>query len=279
MSTGQRAVLAGDMLSREEIVSKLRQVPIFSDIGSEHLEEIAANMRVVTVRAGETVFSEGGPGDSMNIIIQGRVSIHKGSRVLKSLGPWEIFGEMALVDSSPRAAAASTVEDTTMLRLHKESFFSLLRERFALATGMLRALSQRIKETNIAIENLRDFLEKRLLPLGVALSSEKNFDRLLERILMEAKALCRADAGTIYILRDACLEFDLMSCDSPGIAIGETNGQKKAFPPLPLYDSAGLPNLSYVATRVAIEGRSVHVADVYRDAFERIFLAPGHLTR
>ena len=258
MITGQTA-----MLAREEIISKLSQVPIFCDIEPEHLGEIAAKLRVVTVAAGETVFSEGGPGDSMNIIVHGLISIHKGGRVLRRLGAWEIFGEMALVDSSPRAAAASALEETTLLRLDKESFFELLRERFALATGMLRALSRRLKENNVAIENLRDFIEKRLLPLGAALSSEKRFDRLLDRILNEAKILCHADAGTIYILKDGCLEFTLMFCDSLGIANGPGNGQK-TFQPLALYDPEGRPNLSYVAACVAIEGRSINIPDVYR---------------
>src|SRR6202040_957533 len=102
MSTGQSAVLA-----KEDIISKLSQISIFSGIEPKHLDEIAAKLRVVPVAAGETVFSEGGPGDSMNIIVQGVISIHKGDRVLKMLGQWEIFGEMALVDSSPRTAAAS----------------------------------------------------------------------------------------------------------------------------------------------------------------------------
>jgi sigma-B regulation protein RsbU (phosphoserine phosphatase) len=259
MSTGRSAVMA-----KEDIISKLSQIDIFLDIEPKHLDEIAAKLRVVTVAAGETVFSEGGPGDSMNVIVQGLIAIHKGGRVLKRLGPWEIFGEMALVDSSPRVAAASAVEETTLLRLDKASFFALLREHSELAIGMLRTLSRRLNENNIAIENLRDFVEKRLLPLGAALSSEKKFDRLLERILSEAKTLCHADAGTIYVLNDGHLDFTLMFCDSLGIVNGPSTGSQKGVAPLALYDQDARPNLSYVATRVAIEGRSINVPDVYR---------------
>jgi sigma-B regulation protein RsbU (phosphoserine phosphatase) len=171
---------------------------------------------------------------------------------------------MALVDSSPRVAAASAVEETMLLRLDKASFFGLLRDHFELAIGMIRTLSRRVKENNVAIDNLRDFLEKRLLPLGAALSSEKRFDRLLERILSEAKTLCHADAGTIYILREQHLEFALMFCDSLGIANGPSTGLQKGVAPLALYDHDARPNLSYVASRVAIEGRSINVPDVYR---------------
>ena len=256
--SSQRAALA-----KEDIGLKLSRIAIFSEIEPEHLDKVAAKLRVVTVAAGQTVFSEGEPGDSMNVIVQGLISIHKGDRVLKTLGPWEIFGEMALLDSSPRVAAASAVEETMLLRLDKEAFFDLLREHFELAVGMLQALSRRLKEDNVAIENLRDFVEKRLLPLGAALSSEKRFDRLLDRILSEAKTLCHADAGTIYVVRDQRLEFTLMYCDSLGIASAPSTGTS-GIPPLALYHDDGQPNLSYVATRVAIEGRSIHIPDVYR---------------
>lgn len=256
------AISQGEGL-KQEITSKLGKIAIFSDVETKHLDDIAARIRVVRVEAGETVFSEGSPADSMNIIAQGLISIHKDGRVLKTLGPWEIFGEMALVDSSPRAAAARAVEETTLLRLDKESFSDLLREHFELATGMLRTLSRRITEDNIAMENLRDFLENRLLPLGAALSSEKRFDRLLERILSEAKTLCHADGGTIYILRDQQLEFSLMFCDSLAIASEPSAGPK--IPPLPLYDADGHPNYSHVATRAAIEGHAINIPDVYQD--------------
>jgi sigma-B regulation protein RsbU (phosphoserine phosphatase) len=256
MSTG--AVSTAQGAPGLDIVSKLQQISVFSDIGPEHLQEIASKLREVKATAGEIVFAEGEPGDSMNIILAGRISIHKGGRVLKTLGAGEFFGEMALLDSSPRTAGASAVQDTTLLRLDKQAFFGLLQERFALAIGMLRALTQRIKDNNVAIGNLRDFMENRLLPLGAALSSEKNFDRLIERILTEARSLCHADAGTIYILNDGRLDFKLMFCDSPGVEIG------KSFPSLPLYGENGQPDRSWVATRVALDGRSVHVADVYR---------------
>jgi sigma-B regulation protein RsbU (phosphoserine phosphatase) len=256
MSIGQSSTLA-----TEEIVEKLGNTSIFRDVQAEDRRAIVDRMRTVDVAAGEMVFSEGGPGDSMNIVVRGSISIHKGGRVLRTLGAWEVFGEMALVDSSPRVAAASALEDTTLLRLEKQSFLELLKDRTELAVGMLRALSRRITENNVATENMRDFLETRLLPLGAALSSEKNFDRLLERILTEAKSLCRADAGTIYILRDGRLEFTLMFCDTPGIARTPEPGKK--VPGLSLLDEEGKPNLAYVATRVAIEGHSIHVPDVY----------------
>lgn len=252
-----------EVLAREEVISKLGRLPIFSQIDARQVDAIAAKLKFVTVAAGETIFAEGEPGDSMNVIVQGLISIHKQGRILKRLGPLEIFGEMALFDPSPRVAAASALEETTLLRLDKDSFFELTRDHPALAIGMLRVFTERLKENNVAFENLRDYVEKRLLPLGTALSSEKRFDKLLERILSEARTLCRADAGTIYILKDAFLEFTLMFCDSPLMA-NAISGQVSTPPPLPLYDQDGKPNLSYVATRVALEGHSINVPDVYQ---------------
>lgn len=116
------------------------------------------------------------------------------------------------------------------------------------------------------MERFSDDLQRVILPLGVQLSIEKNVDRLLERILLEAKALCHADAGTLYIrTKDDRLKFDIMLTDSLHIALGGTTGREIPFPPLRLFDAAtGAPNHHNVATHVALEGRSVNIPDIYQ---------------
>lgn len=75
------------------------------------------------------------------------------------------------------------------------------------------------------IERLADDLRLVILPLGIAISAEKDFDRLLERILTQAMDICRADAGALYLrtaeneLRVACAR--VISLD---IAMGGTTG-------------------------------------------------------
>lgn len=108
-------------------------------------------------------------------------------------------------------------------------------------------------------------LREVILPLGIALSTEKDTDRLLETILLEAKTLCHADAATLYVrTKDDRLSFAIMRTDSLGIARGGTGGEPIPFPPLRLKDpETGGPNHRNVATFAALQGRSVNIPDIY----------------
>ncbi len=110
-----------------------------------------------------------------------------------------------------------------------------------------------------------DMLTKieKLNEIGVALSSEKNNQRVLELILNGAKQLTNADGGTLYTLtEDKTLKFEIVSTDSLGIYMGGTSGHEILFPPLQLY-IAGRENLSMVVTRAVLKDETVNIADAY----------------
>ncbi len=105
----------------------------------------------------------------------------------------------------------------------------------------------------------------RLIEIGIALSAERDHDRLMERILLEAKDICNADGGTLYLRTDDNrLKFVIMRTDSLGIALGGTTGKEITFPPLPLHNlETGEPNHKNVATHVALSGESINIQDAY----------------
>jgi len=114
-------------------------------------------------------------------------------------------------------------------------------------------------------EKLADVLERVILPMGVALSTETDFERILERILLECKAVCNADAGTVYMrTEDDHLRFAIVITESLGIRLGGTSGNPVSFPLLPLYNpDTGEPNHHNVATHVALTGKSINIPDIY----------------
>jgi HD-GYP domain-containing protein (c-di-GMP phosphodiesterase class II) len=109
---------------------------------------------------------------------------------------------------------------------------------------------------------------ERLIEIGIALSAERDPDRLMERILLEAKGLSNADGGTLYLkTEDNRLRFEIMRTDSLGIAMGGTTGKAIPFPPLALFDPAtGEPNHKNVATHVALTGAAIEIPDAYAAA-------------
>ncbi|MCB2101792.1 MAG: GAF domain-containing protein [Rhodobacterales bacterium] len=106
----------------------------------------------------------------------------------------------------------------------------------------------------------------RLIEIGIALSSERDTNRLIERILLEAKDLCNADGGTVYLRTDDDrLRFAIMRTDSLDIALGGTTGRDITFAPLNMFDpTTGQPNHKNVATHAALTGTSINIPDAYQ---------------
>lgn len=115
-----------------------------------------------------------------------------------------------------------------------------------------------------AVSRLLDRVE-RLNDIGIALSRERDADRLLETILRGAKELTGADAGTLYTRGDDDrLVFATLRNDTLGIALSGTGGGSVPFEPIPLYDDEGRPNHNNVAAYAALEGQTVNIGDAYR---------------
>lgn len=101
--------------------------------------------------------------------------------------------------------------------------------------------------------------------IGIALSSERDINRLLETILVAAKRITRADAGTLYMVdADAQVaKFEAVRNDTLGIAMGGTTGTPIPFYPIHLVGKDGVPNSSMVVAHTALSGETVNIADAY----------------
>jgi len=110
-----------------------------------------------------------------------------------------------------------------------------------------------------------DRIVRRLIELGIALSAERNTDRLLEMILLEAKQIYNADGGTLYLTTDDTrgLAFKIMRNDTLQVSLGGTTGKEIPFPPVQLFREDGSPNSNNVASAVWHRRRSVNIEDAY----------------
>lgn len=116
------------------------------------------------------------------------------------------------------------------------------------------------------VESLFRRLEQ-LNEIGAALSQEKNLEGLLERILIAAKTITRADGGTLYLCtEDQRLRFVIVRTDSLGIAMGGTTGNDVPFYPIHLNGKDGTPNFQMVVAYAALTGKTVNIADAYTEA-------------
>ena len=134
------------MLSTVEKVLILKTVSIFSETPDNVLADVADLLEEVNADANEIIFKQGESGDSMYIIIDGKVRVHTDERVLNHLGESEVFGEMALLDPEPRLASITAMEPTRLFRLDQSPFYQLMAERPEVATGIIGVLTKRLRD-------------------------------------------------------------------------------------------------------------------------------------
>jgi hypothetical protein len=106
-------------------------------------------------------------------------------------------------------------------------------------------------------------LLRKVIPIGVALSAEKDFNRLLETLVVEAQSVTNADAGSLYLLEDKVLKFVILRNTSLGMSMGGTTGNLMAFKPVRLYNDDGSENRSNVASHAALTHKRINIADAY----------------
>jgi CRP-like cAMP-binding protein len=141
----------------QDRVEQLARVELFAGLKSPALELIAKVAAEETHAAGTKIFQHGDAGDKLYIILEGKIRISRevpgmGEEALAVLGPGQMFGEMALLDESPRSADARVHERCRVLTIAKDSFDDLLFMHKDLAYEVLwsivKMLLKRLRETN-----------------------------------------------------------------------------------------------------------------------------------
>ena len=105
--------------------------PLFHGIEPDDLTRIALRMTRRKFRRDEVIFHEGDPGDSLHVVVEGRVKISRESSegeeaIVAVLAPGDSFGELVLLDGAPRSATATAIEATETLTMSRETFAELV---------------------------------------------------------------------------------------------------------------------------------------------------------
>lgn len=141
-------------LSQEQISARLREVALFQGLGEADLVEIIRISESIRVDGGEYVFEEGERGDHFYIIVHGSIELRKASggeqRRLAVLKAGQAFGEMALLNQTPRSASAYALEDTYMLSVSRAAFSEILGGD-SLSVRLLKNLSKALWATSVRL--------------------------------------------------------------------------------------------------------------------------------
>ncbi|MCA0403137.1 MAG: patatin-like phospholipase family protein [Proteobacteria bacterium] len=113
-------------LSTNTIAEFLAATPFFQNIKSTLLKELASQFSPLLLSGGELLIQQGEPGDSLYLIIQGRLRVfreHDGTfEVLSEAGRGDLIGELALLTEEKRAATVCALRDSAVLKLNKKDF-------------------------------------------------------------------------------------------------------------------------------------------------------------
>ena len=146
-----------DEPNQTRVLDALANIHLFEGIAPAGLRELASLASEESYRVGEVVFREGEVGGALYLILEGKIRISRevsgmGEEALAVLGPGDAFGEMALIEETPRSADARVHERCRLLVIAKESMEDLLFLHKDLAYEILwnfvRILSSRLRETN-----------------------------------------------------------------------------------------------------------------------------------
>ncbi|MEM7426311.1 MAG: Crp/Fnr family transcriptional regulator [Pseudomonadota bacterium] len=144
--------------SPEEKRNLLRNHILLQALSDDELDRLARYSRTRELEPGELIFRKGDPGDSMAVVIDGRVvigstSIEGKELVLNIIHSGDVLGEIAFIDGEDRTADAKALEKTEILVLERRHFLPLLEDRQQLAMELLGVLCKRLRNTTDQIED------------------------------------------------------------------------------------------------------------------------------
>jgi CRP/FNR family cyclic AMP-dependent transcriptional regulator len=103
---------------------------------------------VLEAGPGTVLFREGEAGDTMFAVLEGEVDLAIDGRVIDTVHPGEILGEMALVDHAPRSATATVRTGGRIARINEREFVFLVHEHPTFALQVMKVLAERIRRAN-----------------------------------------------------------------------------------------------------------------------------------
>ena len=133
------------MITTIEKVIFLQEVDVFESLKTEDLAQLASIAEVLEFPAESEIFSEGGTGDSMYLVMEGQVRLHQQGKVVMVAKEKDAFGTWSLFDDELRVVTATTLEQSRLLRVDKEDFTDLLADNVRITQGVMKALVQRVR--------------------------------------------------------------------------------------------------------------------------------------
>jgi CRP/FNR family cyclic AMP-dependent transcriptional regulator len=126
-------------------VDALKKVPLFEDLDSRELQDIANSMRERRIAAGDVVLEQGAAGAGFFVVDQGMAEVTVDGAPVATIGPGDYFGEIALLTGSDRTATVTAQTDMLCYGLTTWDFKPLVESNSAIAWKLLTAMARKLR--------------------------------------------------------------------------------------------------------------------------------------
>jgi CRP-like cAMP-binding protein len=147
--------------STETIRTVLKKIPIFSKLSRRELDAVERILHRRKYKSGESVFCQNDPSAGMYIILDGtvRVIFEPTNEVLAELGHGDFFGELALIDDTPRSATVVAQTDCDMLAFFRSDLLDLIQRKprlgLKITEQLMAVVSERLRRSNEQVQEMR----------------------------------------------------------------------------------------------------------------------------
>jgi CRP/FNR family transcriptional regulator, cyclic AMP receptor protein len=124
----------------------LRRTTVFSALSEQQVDRLIEAGEVTEHAAGETLTDEGSHGHRFHLILEGKVEVERGGRLIDTLGQGEFLGEVSLLGGGISTATVRCTEPTTCLTIWREPFWELLEAEPAIALRILEVVCRRLEQ-------------------------------------------------------------------------------------------------------------------------------------
>jgi CRP-like cAMP-binding protein len=135
-----------------EVVETLGRVPLFAAVKRRELDRLAKVMSARTFSEGEAITTEGQSGVGFFVIEEGNATVSLKGDILRTLGPGDYVGEVALIDEGPRTATVVASTDLRCRGMAAWEFRSFVQEHPEVAWPLLQTLAARLREADARAE-------------------------------------------------------------------------------------------------------------------------------
>jgi len=126
-------------------LDRLTRVPLFAGISKRDLEFVASRVDEVSLKAGQTLITEGQPTEAFFILQSGHVQVTRGGKPAAKLGPGDFFGEIGMLDRGPATATVVTDGPVEAMVLSHRQFADAIKGNDSLALQVIAAMAKRLR--------------------------------------------------------------------------------------------------------------------------------------